>query len=375
MAVPGKYEGMGRFTLEVLRHLTASHPEAHFSLFFDAPPDPSIAGKNISTYVLRPPMRHPFLYYAWLEFSLVRALRAIEPDIFFSPDGFLSLRSPVPQIPVIHDLGFEHMPEHVKWQDRKYYLRYFPKFARAASHILTVSEYSRMDIASRYRVDPSDVTVVYNGGSASFRPTGEEAQRKVRERYTGGAPYFLYVGALQPRKNIGNLLRAFDRFKDESGSDINLVVVGRLAWKNDRMLGIYQSMKYRDEVVFTGFVDDDELNTIYGAALALTYVPTFEGFGIPVLEAFHAETAVITSNVTSLPEVAGEAALLVSPERPEEIAAAMSRMAGDPGLRASLVERGRIQRAKFGWELTGARTWEAIVNTVERAGRSPNTTR
>ncbi|MDB4286207.1 glycosyltransferase [bacterium] len=235
-----------------------------------------------------------------------------------------------------------------------------PRYAHKAAHLLTVSEFSKQDIIAQYSLPPKKISVVYNGASAHFRPIPEDQKQEVRASFTDGQPYFLFVGAIQPRKNLENLLRGFDQFKSRSASPVKLLLVGRKGWKYDGAMQAYENMKHKDEVLFTGYVPDDQLNGIYGASLGLCYVPYFEGFGIPVLEAMYSETPVICSNTTSLPEVAGEAALSVDPMQPSEISHAMLRLWQEPGLRTALIDKGRDQRARFSWDTTYDKVWKVL---------------
>lgn len=292
-------------------------------------------------------------------------LRKLKPDIFFSPDGYLSLNADLPQVPVFHDLGFLHYPQDVTPLERKYYHYFFPRYAKKAARILTVSEFTKQDIIGQWRIRPDLIDVAYNGCGPQFHPVGEAEKKAVREKYAGGNPYFLYVGAIQPRKNIENLLLAFDYFKTQTEAPVQLLLTGRKAWRYAGVEAVYEAMRHKSDVRFTGFVPDEELNGLYAASTALCYVSRFEGFGLPVAEAMRAETAVVAGNAASLPEVAGEAALLADPENAEEIAGAMRSVYEDAELRNSLIEKGRAQSRKFVWEETARQ----VLETLEQAAR------
>lgn len=359
--LPNRLEGLGRFTWEVVRQLTATHPDVQFSFLFDRPYDPAyICGANVRPVVLFPPARHPLLFMAWFDGALPAWLARHQPDVFFSPDSFLSLRTSIPQVAVIHDLAYIHEPQGVSPVHRWYYQVFMPRFARKAQRLLTVSEYTRQDVIRQFGISPSKITVCHNGQTASFKPSAPEAIQTLRKRLGLAEPYFLYAGAIHPRKNIGNLLWAFDLFKARTGLPHLLVLTGRMAWKTQADLQIYDTLEHRTAVRFTGRLDDADLNTLYGGAVALCYVSRFEGFGLPILEAFQAETAVITSGVSSMPEVAGDAALLVDPASPESIASALETLATQAEFRRTLVERGRLQRERFSWARTANTVWEAL---------------
>ena len=361
LLLPDRLDGIGRFTCETLRIITQSHPEHEFLFLFDRKFHESfIFSENIRPIVAPPQARHPLLFLAWFELSLPYLFNKLKPDLFLSPDGFLSLNTRVPSVAVIHDLNFEHFPADIPWAERTYYLRMFPKFARKAVRLATVSEYSKQDIHQLYKIPENRIDVVYNGSSSNFRPLSSERKETVRRKFTGGNEYFIFVGSLHPRKNLVNLFKAFDQFKDNDPSTVKLVIAGARMWWTDEIRQAYEGMQHRQEVIFTGRVIDQDLADLMASAMALTYVSIFEGFGIPILEAFSCNTPVITSGNTSMPEVAGDAALLVNPFSVESISGAMRLMARDPLIRASLSEKGRKQGEMFSWEATAEKLWNTI---------------
>lgn len=363
LLLPDGLEGIGRFSVEILKRLVAQHPDTRFSFFFDRPfSEEYIFGPNVEPHVLFPPARHPFLFIAFFEYAVARKLRQLQPDVFFSPDGYLSLRSRIPQVPVFHDLAFEHYPEDVKRMEAWHYQRYFPRYARKASRIIAVSEYTKGDIQDQYGVSADKIDVVYNACAEHFFPLPEDSGEAVRAKYTGGAPYFHSVGAIQPRKNLAQLIAAYDLFKAESSLPHKLLIVGRKAWNFAEVIHTYEASPNKSDIVFTGFVSDSELNAIYNASEALCYVPYFEGFGLPILEAMATETAVITSKATSMPEVAGDAALLVDPADAGDIARAMLRLARDKELVRTLVHKGQSQRERFSWDRSAEQVWNVLSN-------------
>jgi len=248
---------------------------------------------------------------------------------------------------------------------KQYFTRMYPRFALKATRIATVSEYSKADIAKTYRINPSKIDVVYNGAGQIFAPLDEESKKQVRQKYSRGSDYFFFIGTLHPRKNLVNLFRSFDLFKENDSKGIKLVMAGAKMWWTEEIRLAYETMNHRDDVIFTGRVSDEELAALMSSALALTYVSYFEGFGIPILEAFYCDTPVITSNITSMPEVAGEAALLVDPFSVDSIAVAMTKLTDDPVFRDKLIDAGRQQRQKFSWEKTADKLWQCL----ERAAK------
>ncbi|MBC7448145.1 MAG: glycosyltransferase family 4 protein [Hymenobacteraceae bacterium] len=362
--LPGdSLEGIGRYTFETLRRLVAAHPAVAFDFLFDRPFDPRyVFGPNVTPHVLGPPARHPVLWWAWFEGSVARWLRRHRPAVFLSFDGYTTLRTSVPRLTVLHDLAFEHFPAGIPALVRRYYQHYTPRFARASAGVIAVSEATKADLVRAYDLDPARITVAPNAPAAYFRPLPAAAHAAVRAQYAGGQPYFLFVGALHPRKNLPNLLRAFDAFKAATGSATQLVLVGRWAWQTGAIAETYRALRYQEAVHLTGRLTDVELARLYGAARALCYVPFFEGFGLPVVEAQASGCPVITSDCSSLPEAAGAGgALFVPPADVPALTVALTRLDTDPALRAQLTARGFENVRRFSWDETAARIWEAVA--------------
>lgn len=358
--LPSKMEGFGWYTFETVQRLVEKHPEHTFIFFFDRPYEERfIFGPNVIPVVLRPPARHPLLFILWFEIAVHRALKKYKADIFFSPDGYLSLRSKVPQIPVIHDLNFEHYPQDLPWSARTYLRFFFPKFAKKAAHILTVSEYSKQDIVQTYGIAPENVTVAWNGASEAFQPLDPASKTAIENTYSAGAPYFLFVGALHPRKNVGRLLQAFELYRQSAGATYHLVIVGENLWKN-KGIEVPVSEETKKYIHFTGHLPLPALTQVMGAASCLAFVPYFEGFGIPIVEAMRCGTPVIAGKLTSLPEVAGEAALYCDPMDVGAIASALTRISTDAALRERLSTLGRERSKLFSWDHTAAGIWSCI---------------
>ncbi len=366
LLLKNKLEGIGWFSYETLKRITTQHPEHQFYFIFDRQFDESfIFSDNITPVVIPPQARHPLLYYLWFEKSLPRVLKKIQPDLFFSPDGYLSLAAPVKSMNVFHDLNFEHYPDDLPYPERTFYRHYFPQYARKACRIATVSEFSKRDISNQYHISPEKIDVVYNGANDRYTPLADSEKFMVRAKYTGGLPYFVFVGALHPRKNLANLFRAFDLFRQETGIDMKLLIIGQKKWWTKSIKDAYDKMKFNKDVDFCGRLEPLELNRVISAATAMTYVSYFEGFGIPILEAFYCETPVITSNVTSMPEVAGDAAILVDPFSVKSICEGMEKIASDPSLALSLNAKARERRQVFSWQRTAGLLWDSMEKALD----------
>jgi glycosyltransferase involved in cell wall biosynthesis len=361
-----RLEGIGRFTAEILQRICPAHPEHEFVFLFDRRyAEEFLYSANITTRVLAPQARHPILWKMWFERSVPRELERLHADLFFSPDGFCSLRSEKKTLLVIHDLAFEHYPATVPPRALNFYQKYAPRYAERADHIIAVSEFTKNDIVERYGVPPAKITVVHNGVSDLFKPLDEPQRQQVRKRYAAGKPYFLFVSALQPRKNLLRLLEAYDRFRERTGQKVKLLVAGAHTWAKDEINNKVKSLKHAGDVTFLGHLSQQELADVTASALALAYVSLFEGFGIPIAEALYTETPVICSNTSAMPVVAGDAALLIDPVSVEGISIALERIAADEGLRAELITKGRRQRTKFNWDQSARQ----ISGIMEKMGR------
>ena len=374
LLIQGKLEGIGWFTFETLSRITRDHPEHQFLFVFDRPFSPEfIFSGNVTPIVLSPPTRHPLLWYIWFELQIPRILKKYKADLFFSPDGYLSLNTNVKQLAAIHDINFAHRPKDLPWLKAKYYNYFFPLFARKAQRIVTVSSFSKEDIHKTYNIENDKIDVVYNGINTLYTPTSEDEKQTAKANYSDGKNYFLFIGSLHPRKNITGLLLAYDAFRSSNESDIKLLIVGESMFKTRDIELTFEGMRYKNDVVFTGRLGNEALHQVLGASLALTFVPFFEGFGIPVIEAMNAGVPVICSNTTSLPEVGGDAVLYADPFDVSEISDAMVKLYQDKELRESLIEKGFRQKEKFSWDKTAGLLWKSIricTNTIESEDRS-----
>lgn len=362
-------EGFGWFTHEVFQRITTQHPEHEFIFIFDRPFDPGfIYSSNVIPIQTGPQARHPWLFYWYFEHSVPRVLRKHKADLFVSPDGYLSLRSKVPSIGVIHDLNFEHFPADLPPHITRYYKKYFPRFVQKADHLVTVSNYSKQDIENTYGIPGSKITVAHNAADDAFVKSSPENITAFRHKFNLQEPYFLAVGAIHPRKNIGRLLQAFDLFKKKTGSKVPLLMVGsRYIWTTE-MENILKGMEHAGDIVFTGHLSKEELVQAYSGALALVFPSYFEGFGIPLVEAMRCECAVTCARATSFPEVAGKAALYFDPFDVEEMAHCLEEISANETLRQQLIEKGKQQAQQFNWQHTADIVWNVIEQTARVKG-------
>jgi len=282
------------------------------------------------------------LFHPLDPWRLAREVRRVRPHVFFSPGFNAPVATPrVPLVFTVHDLNYVHFAPNTTVLKRAYFAMIVKPACRRAARVLTVSEFSRRQIAEWAGIPEQSVVNVGNGVSASFTPVGE--------RHSPGFPYILFVGSQAPHKNLERLARALARSR--ARREVKLLVTGQPTPETRRWLA---EPALSSCVEFAGSVSDEMLPRYYRGALALAMPSLFEGFGLPVAEAMACGSPVITSNRTSLPEIAGDAAVLVDPGDTEAIAAALDQVVYESALRQSLVEKGTRRAAAFSWNATAA---------------------
>ena len=364
LLIKNKLEGIGRFTFEILKQLSTNNPNIEFHFIFDRKfSNEFIFSKNVTPHILAPQTRHPLLWYIWLEIKLPRLINKINPDVFLSLDGFMSTKIHTTTIIAIHDINFEHRPKDLKWAHSIFYRRYMKKYAQLADHVITVSNFSKKDIVKRYKINSEKVSVVYNGVSSVFSPISKEHQIKIRNQYSKGQEFFVFIGSLHKRKNIKNLLLAFDLFRNKNKTTTtNLLIIGEKKWWDRHTENTYQTISYKNNVLFLGKMKDEDMALILASTKALCFTSIFEGFGLPIVEAMAAGVPVITSNTSSMPEIAQDSALIVNPFKIKEIQAAMSKIDTDEMLRSELIKKGQQRVKHFDWEKSSKKVLHIINN-------------
>jgi glycosyltransferase involved in cell wall biosynthesis len=360
-----RLEGIGWFEYETLSRITRAHPEHQFYFIFDRPYDKSfLFSDNVHPLRTLLPSRHPLLWYIRFHHIIPQILTKYKIDLFFSPDGY-NVPPKFRSIIALHDLNYVHFPENLPSLARKYYKEFLPQYTKNAQRIVTVSDYSRRDIAHSYGVDISKIDVVYNGSSDVFKPLLSQEKDNIKKKYTNGKDYFVFVGALNPRKNLIRLLSAFDEFCSKSVSDAHLLIAGVPMFRSSFFQINHDSMRYKDRVAIVGRLNRDELAKLVGASMSLVLPSTFEGFGIPIIEAMSCDVPVITSNITAMPEVAGDAAIYIDPYSVESITEALVKMATEPQTRKDLIMKGRQRREIFSWDKTAEFLWQSIEKCLQ----------
>lgn len=366
LLLANKLDGIGYFTYKLLENMCKNHPQDEFIFFFDRPFDKEfIFSENVIPVVIPCQTRHPLLWRLYFQYLIPKYLKKYKADLFFSPDGFIPKNINIPIINTIHDLNYVHQPQYIENPShRRYLLKEFPVFARKSDLLITVSEFSKRDIIELYDIHHNKIEVVFNAANEAYYPLEEAEKTRYKNSLTQGRDYFYFVGSIHKRKNLGNLFKAFDLFKEETKSDVMLIIVGEKRDWEGELEGIFKKMKHKKDVILTGRLDAKEINKVSNSALALAFVSQFEGFGIPIVEAFAAGCPVITSNTTSMPEVAGDAAIYCDPFLVASIAEAMEKIYTQPSLINKLREKGFEQNKKFSWEKSSERLWNSIEKTM-----------
>lgn len=305
----------------------------------------------------------------WLQAGLPLKLRQLQAEVFHAPAMIGPFWQPCPTVFTIHDLAILEFPHTIDPLWRSYVSVNLRLALTRAKAIITISDSTRQDVIRHFSVRPDLVRVVHHGCDPRFRPQVKgELRASTAARLGLPDSFILYVGTLEPRKNVPRLLRAFRTLKSERGVPHKLVIVGERGWLYDDIFQELEDLGLKEEVAFTGYVDLDDLPVIYGLSDMLVYPSLYEGFGLPPLEAMACGCPVVTSAVSSLPEVVGEAALCVDPYDVRAIKEAMETILFHPDRRAELVDRG-LERAKlFSWQRAASETLE-VYSAIARAGK------
>jgi len=349
--------GIGRYTRELARAVVAQGDDLQYRLFSARPPDklpvPDPVPSAPHVRYCPAPLSDRWLYRLWYRLRLPLPVQWVTGrlDLFHSPDFVLPpVRGDVPTLLTVHDLSFVHYPQTFTPPLVNYLNRIVPWSVSRASHILADSHATRDDLQAVWDVPPEKITVLYSGVGRNFRPvTAGSALAAVRRRYAlGDAPYLLSVSTLQPRKNYRMLIRAFRSVAARHPH--RLVIAGGKGWLYEDVLAEVHRQGLEERVHFAGFVDDADLPALYSGADLFVFPSLYEGFGLTLLEAMACGVPVLTSTASSLPEVAGEAAVQLSPHDEEVWATAMNSLLSDEQRREELVASGFARVEQFTWE-------------------------
>jgi glycosyltransferase involved in cell wall biosynthesis len=359
-----QHDGTEAHVRNLIRAVSRVDPHGDYTVFVNPSLRPgSVPGLECMRRVeVRPPLGLARLPFA----SSLAAMRA-HVDVmhvqFAAP-----LFCPARIVVTIHDIMFEHYPHFYSSVSLKQLRTRVPRTVLRAHTILTVSEFTKSDVIQRYRLPPERIVVAYPAPDPMFHPIPDQARlAAVRERYNSGEHFMLFVGALKPNKNVKTLVDAYIRLRRSGTVQHRLVLVGPGSMLDYDIFAPARDAGVASDLIATGFVPDEDLVALYNAADLFVQPSLFEGFGLPSLEAMACGTPVVTSTTSAIPEVVGDAALLVDPLDVEALAVAIARVLADPALRQDLSTRGLRRAAHFSWEAT-ART---LVDVYRRAAERP----
>jgi glycosyltransferase involved in cell wall biosynthesis len=398
----GARTGVEEYTINLLFRLLKLAPEIKFKLFFNAFKKTEldydwISLPNVELRESRIPNRLLFILAKYFNYPKLDKLLG-GADVFFNPHFFNApVKEPCQKAMTFHDLSFEYLPELFSWRKRAWQnlLMNAKKEAQCADKIIAVSESTKHDLVDLYKINPEKIKVIYSGVGEEFRllngviasepsVAGRAWQSRpiasapgvasahaaslndwiVRKKYNLPDRFILYFGTLEPRKNIVGLIRAFELLKEKNKDfdDFYLVVAGGRGWLDKNIFKKAKQSKFADQIIFTGFVAPEDKVYFYNLAKLFVYPSFFEGFGFPPLEAMACGVPVVTSNTSSLPEVVGDAALMVDPYDIEELSWAMEQVVSDNELNRELARRG-LERAKmFSWDKCARETLDFLIS-------------
>ncbi|MFL7790601.1 MAG: glycosyltransferase family 4 protein [Anaerolineae bacterium] len=353
--------GISSYALRLIRALAALDADTDYCILHSRKDhNPPLPASNFRPVACWTPSHHRLERWA-----LGAEAKRLGLDLLHSPDFIPPAFGYRRCVITVHDLNFLYYPQFLTAESRRYYNGQIEWAVRRADHILADSYATKRDLASMLSVEPEKVTVVHLAADPAYRPlTGEEA-RDVAAQYGLEPGYLLFVGTLEPRKNLPGLLQAYRLLRDARTTDEPLVLVGGKGWLYDEIFERVETLQLTQHVRFLHDVPDVDLPGLYSAAGLLTTPSFYEGFGLPALEAMSFGTPVVVSDRASLPEVVGEAGLLVNPDDPEDIAQALARVLTEEPLRARMREQGLAQAARFTWDKAARETLAVYGEVLE----------
>lgn len=358
LLLSNRLEGIGWHAYELITRLIALNPQHQFYLFYDSKKHVIIPkGNNVHAIPLFPPSRHPVLIHAWCEYALRKALKQYRIDVFYSPEVLMPYGIRIPSIITVHDLSPVVMPYSLPWSHRKYYRYIIKRNLQLADKILTVSNFSGQEIMTICGITESKIQVIYNGVRNIFRPLSDEEKLRIRNQYTEDNPYFISIGSIHARKNTDKVIAAFETFRLKYKSTHKLILVGKFMGLSAMAKKAIETSSFTRDIICTGYIADEQLASLLGAAEASINLSEYEGFGMPIIEAMACEVPVIASDRSCFPEICGHAALLVDPY-----------LAGDAmktclDTKNEMVIRGKIELSRFNWDVSAEKI-SSIINAM-----------
>jgi glycosyltransferase involved in cell wall biosynthesis len=357
--------GVSVYTENLIRALLAHHSE-HEWVAFAGRDAPVVSGLRVIASPF--PVHSPMTRIPWEQVILPALASVVRPDVLHATVNVLPLAAPGASVVTIHDLAFLRHPERFASAKVAYLRAAVPASVKKAKHIIAVSQHTRHDLVDLLHVPPERISVVYSGVHADFRPFPDTDRQRARRRFSGGRPYILHVGTLEPRKNLDVLIRAYANLRETLDVPHVLVLAGGAGWMFQNLYDLVVTLGVQDHVQFAGYVLPSDLPHLYNGADLFVYPSAYEGFGLPVLEAMACGVPVITSVSSALTELAGDACLTVTPGKHDELLPAMARVLEDRQLSACLRKAGIRRAGGFTWRSTAQGTM-AVYHCVREESR------
>lgn len=367
------FTGIETALLKLLLNLKKIDKENEYFLFFGShKPVPGFARDLDFRYdISKMPTENQLLKILWSHFYLPYAIEKNKVDIFHEPTFVTPVFKKCPTVVTIYDTAFLQLPSSYPKRNILYFKALLHRTIKQADAVISISENTKKDIINNFKVSPEKIHVIHLGSDDSYYIL-EDMDRieSVKRFYNINSDFILNVSLISPRKNITGLIKAFKLLKDSKKVGLKLVIVGRKGWLYEEVFREARSSGIENDVIFTGYIPKEHLLCLYNGARALIFPSFHEGFGLPILEAMACGCPVVASNISSMPEVCGDAALLVDPHNIEELADAIGSMLNDAGLRPSFIKKGLERVKRFSWEKTALQTLSVYNKTYALAKRS-----
>ncbi|MCX7918626.1 MAG: glycosyltransferase family 4 protein [bacterium] len=303
----------------------------------------------------------------WLQLQVPKLLKRLGIDIFHSPFGVIPFRCPCASVITVHDLTFHFYPKLTDIKNRLLLPRLIPKSLNRATAIIVDSKAIKNELVELYKIRENQIEVIHLAPSSFSRLIPKETARKyLAERYGIQSRFILFVGTLEPRKNIEVLLKTYHQLPTELREKYQLVLVGKKGWQYQSIFKLIDELNLQNQIIFMNYVSEEDLPFFYNAAAVFVYPSLYEGFGLPLVDALACGTPIITSKISSMPEVVSYAGILIDPKNESELIKALSRLLTDQELANHLSEKALSRAHHFSWQDTARKTFEVYRNAVRK---------
>ena len=375
--------GIGYYTHHLISQFVTIAPDDDFYLcdvLFESPFCTIVKlGNDLSNayqFIRISKVPFPFVTFTRFLFFIQQKLigkapKIEEMDIFFGPNYRGIFKESMRTVITIHDMVHKYFPETIGGENLKYLTNKLPNIAKKAHCVITDSESTKNDIIKLLNVPEEKVKVIYLGVDGVFKPLIDtKALASVKKRYGLPEKFILFLGTIEPRKNIQGLMKAYAKLCEETSFNHDLVLAGDIQWKSGGLKNLIKDLRFVDRVRFIGYVDETDLANLYNLADIFVYPSFYEGFGLPIIEAMACGVPVVTSNTSSLPEIAGNAAVLIDPHSIDDLAQGIKRVLSDNELRQNLIRSG-LERAKlFTWEKCAREIMKVFKELLSNRGEN-----